>query len=74
MKLKNALQNTTILLLLISVAGCVHAPSKFCQWAKPLPADEKEGVYEEVLSDEMTDILYTYQKEYDCSCLKQCNK
>ena len=76
MKLKNALRNTIIPLFLISVAGCAHAQkkSKFCQWAKPLPADEKEGVYEEILSDEMIKILYTYQKEYNCSCLKQCNK
>jgi hypothetical protein len=63
-----------ILLFLISVAGCAPEAkqSRFCQWAKPLPASEKEGVYEETLSDEMINILYTYQREYDCSCLKQC--
>jgi hypothetical protein len=74
MKFKNALRNTIILLLLISVTGCGHATkqSNFCQWAKPLPTGEKEGVYEEMLSDEMIRVLYIYQREYNCSCLKQC--
>jgi hypothetical protein len=65
-----------IFLLLISVAGCVHVQkqSNFCQWAKPIPSDEREGIYEEILSDELIGILYTYQKEYDCACLQQCHK
>lgn len=60
---------------MLNVVGCggiEQKRGKFCLWAKPLP--KEESPYEEILSNEMTDILYRYQKEYNCQCLEECSE